>query len=419
MMKRFVLVFFVFLIAFLISCKPKEAVGGGGAAAAGGSGKVTIELLQFKVDIKDRVMAMVDDFNKAQDKIFLDATVEGDEYNTIIQTRMAANTVPDIFFTRGYTDIIRTMSYLTDLTDQPWNKTLYDAGRSIEVNGKMYGMPVGLEGYGYIYNVDILKKAGVETDPAKMPKTVRELQALTQKLQSSGIKSYNEAYQEFYTIGRLFDNALSMMPNSRMFYEDVNSGKARIKDSKYLDGMFDIIDNAIQFGSGVESIGIPYESEIASFSSQENAMVFNGIWIEPSVRTITPTINMDMFPVPFTNDPADSRLPVDVPAAYSIYNKSRYPEEAKYFLNWLYDNGQKYLVESFLLIPAFSTMQVTPQMGTLAATINRHVAEGTSKSWALRPEGDYYVVLQEYVAGLKTRTQAIEEMQVIWDSGAK
>jgi raffinose/stachyose/melibiose transport system substrate-binding protein len=418
-MKRFVPVFCVFLTVSLISCKPKEAAGGGGAAASGGSGKVTIELLQFKIDIKDRVMAMVEDFNNAQDKIFLDATVEGDEYNTIIQTRMAANTVPDVFFTRGYTDIVRTRSYLTDLTDQPWNKTLYDAGRSIEVDGKMYGMPIGFEGYGYIYNVDMLKKAGAETDPAKMPRTINELQTLTQKLQGSGIKSYNEAYQEFYTIGRLFNNALSMMPDSKSFYEDVNSGKAKIKDSKYLDGMFDIIDNAIRFGSGVGSIGIPYESEITSFSSQENAMVFNGIWIEPSVRAINPTINMDMFPVPFTNDPVDSKLPVDVPAAYSIYNRSNYPEEAKYFLNWLYENGQKYLVESFLLIPAFSTMTVTPQMGTIAATISRHVAEGTSKSWALLPEGDYYVVLQEYVAGLKNRPQAIEEMQAIWDRGAK
>jgi raffinose/stachyose/melibiose transport system substrate-binding protein len=405
-------------IALLVCCLFVLFIGCTGKGASTG-GKVTIELLQFKIDIKDRVMAMVDDFNKSQDRIFLDATVEGDEYNTIIQTRAAANDFPDIFFTRGYTDIVRMRPYLTDLTDQPWNKTLFDAGRSIEVDGKMYGMPIGFEGYGYIYNIDMLKKAGVETDPAKMPKTINELQALTQKLANAGIKSYNEAYQEFYTIGRLFDNALSMMPDSRAFYESVNAGSAKISDAPYINGMFDIIDNAVKFGSGVESIGIPYESEIASFSNQENAMVFNGIWIEASVRAIAPNINMDMFPVPFTNNPADSKLPVDVPAAYSIYNKSSHSEESKEFLNWLYENGQKYLVESFLLIPAFSTMKVTPEMGTLAATIGRHVAEGNSKPWALRPEGDYYVVLQEYVAGLKTRSQAIDDMQDIWNRGAK
>jgi raffinose/stachyose/melibiose transport system substrate-binding protein len=409
-MKRFVSFALCLFLVLLAGCN-----GG----SSGGNKKVTIELLQFKVDIKDRVMAMVDDFNKSQEKIFLDATVEGDEYSTILQTRTAANDLPDLFFTQGYTDILRMMPYLTDLTDQPWNKTLFDAGRSIEVDGKMYGMPIGFEGYGYIYNVDMLKKAGAEIDPTKMPKTIGELQTLTQKLSDAGIKSYNEAYQEFYTIGRLFNNALSMMPDSKTFYEDVNAGRKQISDSPYMDGLFDVIDNAIKFGSGVESIGIPYESEITSFANQENAMVFNGIWIEPSVRAISPNINMDMFPVPFTNDPSDSKLPVDVPAAYSIHNKSEHIAEAKEFLNWLYENGQKYLVESFLLVPAFNTMKVTPGMGTIAATISRHVAAGTSKPWALLPEGDYYVVLQEYVAGLKTRSQAINAMQEIWNQGAK
>lgn len=243
---------------------------------------------------------------------------------------------------------------------------------------------------------------------------------MCEKLQAAGIKSFSEAYQEFYTIGRLFDTANSMPPNARQFCFDVTAKKARLADNKFLNGMFDIIDLAVKYGDGVDSIGLDYDTEIANFSAEKNAMVFQGIWAEPSIRKTNPNIELGMFAIPFSDDPGETKLPVDVPACYAINSGSKNIDACKTFLNWLYENGQKYLVESFLLIPAFETMNITPEMGPLAQTIVDSVKAGNTVPWAsfYRPEGDFYVILQEYVAGERTREQAVQGLQELWDKGA-
>lgn len=428
-MKKFcsILLSVLLLTAFLTSCTPPPAENSAEAPAASSPAaatapeskgdKVTITLLQFKIDIADRVMKMAEDFNSSQSEINLAATVEGDEYNTLIKSRFAAGNAPDIFFTAGYSDIVRWKDNTVDLTNEPWADKIYDSAiNGIAVDGKVYGMPIGFEGYGYIYNKKLFEKGGID----KLPTTVSELAAVCGKLQAAGIKSFSEAYQEFYTIGRLFDTANSMPPNARQFCFDVTAKKARLADNKFLNGMFDIIDLAVKYGDGVDSIGLDYDTEIANFSAEKNAMVFQGIWAEPSIKKTNPNIELGMFAIPFSDNSGETKLPVDVPACYAINSGSKNIDACKTFLNWLYENGQKYLVESFLLIPAFETMNITPEMGPLAQTIVDSVKAGTTVPWAsfYRPEGDFYVILQEYVAGERTREQAIQGMQELWDKGA-
>jgi raffinose/stachyose/melibiose transport system substrate-binding protein len=155
-MKKFcsILLSVLLLTAFLTSCTPPPAETSAEAPAASSGpentgGKIIITLLQFKIDIADRVMKMAEDFNNSQSQINLAATVEGDEYNTLIKSRFAAGNAPDIFFTAGYSDIVRWKENTVDLTNEPWVDKIYDSAiDGIAVDGKVYGMPIGFEGYG-------------------------------------------------------------------------------------------------------------------------------------------------------------------------------------------------------------------------------------------------------------------------------
>jgi hypothetical protein len=84
-MKKFcsILLSVLLLTAFLTSCTPPPAETSAEAPAASSGpentgGKIIITLLQFKIDIADRVMKMAEDFNNSQSQINLAATVEGD-----------------------------------------------------------------------------------------------------------------------------------------------------------------------------------------------------------------------------------------------------------------------------------------------------------------------------------------------------
>ncbi|MBJ8193127.1 extracellular solute-binding protein, partial [Bacillus cereus] len=90
----------------------------------------------------------------------------------------------DIFTNEGYQDRDTWLEYLEDLSDQPWVKDLDDFARKpMTVNGKIYGQPMHLEGFGFVYNKDLFKKAGI----TKLPQTIDELEEAAKRLKAAGL----------------------------------------------------------------------------------------------------------------------------------------------------------------------------------------------------------------------------------------
>ena len=73
---------------------------------------------------------------------------------------------------------------LEDLSDQPWVNDLVDMAKEpMTKDGKVYGMPMNLEGWGYIYNKDLFEQAGI----TELPKTYAQLEDAAKKLEAAGI----------------------------------------------------------------------------------------------------------------------------------------------------------------------------------------------------------------------------------------
>lgn len=435
-MKKWFSIMLIFLLAFsvLAGCASSDKQNANNGQTAGKQEdtskankqekqqeKVTLKLLQFKVEITDKVKQMAEDYMKENPHVVFDAQVSRD-YSTLLKTRFASGDAPDIFFAKSYQDLHDWHEKLADLSSEPWmDKVAPSAVAGMTVDGKQYGFPIAFEGYGFIYNKDLFAKAGIE----KLPTTLSELKQANDKLKAAGIASYSEGYKEWWVLGQhLFNLPFGYPQDVEGSIKALNSGEAKVEDNPYMEGFFDVLDMTLDYGKGAESIGVSYDTQVSEFSTGKTAMMQQGVWTIDSILKINPDINMGMFAIPLSENPDETRIPVGVPAYYTINKDSKHVDEAKKFLIWLHENGQKYIVDSFKLIPAFTDMKATEELGPLAADLFSYVEKDQTIPWAfnLWPSGthrEFAKILQAYVGKAMTKEQALAEIQKIWETAVK
>ncbi|TFE25573.1 ABC transporter substrate-binding protein [Cohnella luojiensis] len=383
--------------------------------------KVKLNLLQFKIEITDKVKAMAADYMVQNPHVTFDAQVSSD-YDTLLKTRFASGDEPDIFFTKAFTDITDWSDKLADLSNEPWmSKVSPSAVQGMTVDGKKLGFPVAFEGYGFIYNKDLFAKAGID----KVPATLTELKAANEKLKAAGINSFSEGYKEWWILGQhLFNLPFAYEKDPVATTDKINKGEAKVNDVANMNGFFDVLDMTLDYGKGSQSVGVSYDNQVSDFSTGKTAMMQQGVWTIDSILKISKDINMGMFAIPLNDNPEDTKLPVGVPAYYVLNKNSKNLEEAKKFLNWLHENGQKYLVDSFKLIPAFTDLTTSPDLGPLASDLSSYVEKNQTIPWAftLWPTGanrEFAGQLQAYVGKQMTKEETLGEIQKIWQDGVK
>ncbi|TXK84656.1 ABC transporter substrate-binding protein [Paenibacillus sp. N3.4] len=383
--------------------------------------KVTLNLLQSKVEISDQVKQMAADYSNENPNVTIETQLSAD-LDTLLKTRFASGEEPDIFFAKSYSGVKDWKERLLDLSNEPWMSQVQPfAEPGMTVDGKKYGFPSAIEGYGFVYNKELFAKAGIE----KVPVTLTELKQVNEKLKAAGIASFSEGYKETWVLGRhLFNLPFAYMTDPQGNVDKINAGTMKIKDMPTLDSFFEILDMTIKYGKGAESVGISYDNQVANFASGKSAMMQQGVWAIDPILKINPNIKMGMFAVPFTDNEKETKLPVGVPAYYVINKNSKNVEEAKKFLIWLHKNGQKYLVDSMRMIPAFKDMKATDELGPLAKDMTAYVDKNQTIPFAhlLWPSGmdkQFARPLQAYVGGQFPRDQVLAEVQKMWDSTIK
>lgn len=416
-----------FLMASLVGCAgggdaPKNNSASPNSTSKSGEGeKVTLKLLQFKAEITDKVKAMADDYTKENPNVIIEAQVTKD-YETILKTRFASGEEPDIFMTKAFSDITDWSGKLVDLSNEPWmSKVSPSAVAGMTVDGKQLGFPIAFEGYGFIYNKELFAKAGID----KVPTTLTELTQMNEKLKAAGIQSYAEGYKEWWILGQhLFNLPFAAEEDPIASIDNINKGQLKVKDIANMNGFFDVLDLTVKYGKGAESVGVSYDNQVSDFASGKTAMMQQGVWTIDSIMKINPDIQMGMFAIPLNDNAAETKMPVGVPGYYVLNKNSKHVDETKKFLIWLHQNGQKYLVDSFKLIPAFTDLKTTPELGPLANDLSSYVEKNQTLPWAhtLWPSGsnqEFAKPLQAYVGGQFTKDQAINEVQNIWNARIK
>ncbi|MFC0273263.1 ABC transporter substrate-binding protein [Metabacillus herbersteinensis] len=384
--------------------------------------KISLNIRNPKVEISTQFEQMVIAYEKENPNVEINIHTVGGASDDLadLKAQIAAGTGPDIFTNSGYESAKLWSKYLEDLTDQSWVETAYeDALLPMKFDGKVYGMPLNLEGYGLIYNKDLFTKAGIDT----LPKTLTELITVAEKLQKAGITPFATGYYEEWKLGvHLMNIAFAQQEDPSAFIKGLNDGTETIDSNQKFKDIINYLDVTTKYGNG-NPLTTDYNMEVNLFAKGNAAMIQQGNWIQPMIDQLSPKMNIGFLPIPINDEPIKNALVVSVPN-YWVVNKQSTPEkkkEAKKFLNWMVssEQGKTFMTEQFKFIPAFENIKAD-NLGPLADETIWYYNEGKTlhSNWFNFPVGvreEFGSAMQLYVGKQLNRDQLLQEFQKSWE----
>ncbi|SDT23354.1 carbohydrate ABC transporter substrate-binding protein, CUT1 family [Paenibacillaceae bacterium GAS479] len=418
-------------IAMLAGCSTSNNGGGnepaGNNAGANNGEKITLNIFQFKVEIADALNRLKADYEKENPNVILNIETMGGgaDYGAGLKAKFASNQEPDIFNNGGNADLTTWVDKLEDLSNEPWQSDVIDTAKEgITRDGKNFGLPMGIEGYGLIYNKDLFKQAGIETPP----KTLTELKAAVEKLKAAKITPFSNGYQEFWVLGNhTFNVALANQNDPASFIKGMNEGKGGLVGNPVIGNWFNLFDMMIA-NSNKNPLTTDYNTQVTLFASGKTAMMQQGNWTQVQIDGITPNLNIGILPMPVDDSEKSGNIFVGVPNYWVVNKNSKNKEAAKDFLNWLAtsETGKNYGVNEFKFIPALKSVEVKDPkvLGPIANDILQYSKDGKTSGWYFNqmPEGlpqEVGADMQAYVAGKTNKDQLIKSIQDKWTNMAK
>jgi len=408
-------------ILFTFGCTPSvepTSSGDQSEVASGPAEEITITMLHFKVDEAAAIEALCEKYEEenANIKFEVEAVGGSGDYEGTLMARFSSKEAPDIWFNNGgENELDKWGEKLTDLSNEPWvSDALGTAVEGMTRDGKLYGMPINIEGYGYIYNKDLFDEAGI----TELPTTLSELEATAKKLKDAGILPFINAYKEQWVLAdHLLNAGLSKLSDPAVTVTALGKGEQKFKGNAVFEQWIDLIDLTVKYGNE-NMLTTDYNTLLNEFAAGNGAMVQQGNWIQATIDQLNPDMRMGILPMPISDDrDINNRLLVGVPGYWVITNTSDNIDEGKAFLNWMVSSefGKNHIVKEFKFIPAFTNITFEAEdLGDIASGILEFTKDNKTLGWyrTRLPSGyesDVAASIQKYLAKQINREQMLEE----------
>ncbi|HUX42185.1 MAG TPA: ABC transporter substrate-binding protein [Rectinemataceae bacterium] len=341
----------------------------------------TVTMFQLKVEIKDALDAYAATYSAAHPGVTVSVETLGGgaDFGGALKAKIQAGQVPDIFVIEGMGQYNVFKDYIADLSDQPWVK---DTDLAFKVNGKVYGFPVSIEGYGLAYNADILKKAGVDpaslTTRAAYAKAFATIDAKKKELGLDAVVSMAASVSGgmwwvaaqhnlacYWGGGLAFDDTSVIQKALKGQLDDARF----LQYAKYVQLLFKYADQNILLNGS-------YDNQVAAFAQGKTAFLHQGNWVDPNLKQLGVTFKMGYAPQAFLDTP-EKGLYLFAPSWYCVNPKSPNAAAAKAFLASIAmtPQGQDYMVNKAGMIPAFKSVKLQPK-GQLSQALMAANARG-------------------------------------------
>jgi len=406
---------------------------GGGTEEAKPVEKTVVDIFQFKVEIAEQFDELSQIYMESHPniEINIETVGGGDDYGAALRAKMASGNEPAIFNVGGPQDVYDWQDKLVDLSDMDVAKKAFDGALSgATLDGKVYGIPFTQEGYGFIYNKEILKKAGIDpetiTSYDSLEKAVKTIDSKKKELGLDAV--FATAGKETWVTGLHFSNVALAQEFGSVF----DAYNAKAVEFTYSEGMKKLFDLQIDYGRKPVN-ATDYSTQVERlFSMGKVAMTQQGNWAYGSIKGIDEELagNIGFLPMPIVGA-KENVLPVGIPMYWTVNNSATEAEQkaAKDFLNWIYtsETGKDYVINKFNFIPpyeGFDGENLQPK-DPLAKDIMKFSKEGNTIPWVFMgyPTGwgmeTLGVELQKYVDGQITWDEVLENAKASWAKSRK
>ena len=395
-------------------------------------GGTKITLLNSKAEIQVALEKMGAEYEKKSGvHIEVMPVTDDSPYTKIVSLYNSGN--PPTMSILDTTDVIALAEEKgEDLTNEAW--VAEAQGYLTEVNGKIYSLPLCIEGRGIIYNKSVIEETlGEEFKPESIT-TLGEFQAFLDRLVEAGMERPLSLAKEDWSLGAhnlqyIYETYDGTSEGAQEIIESIKEGQLDLASYNRMNEFLDAFDVLKAYNvSRKDPLGADYDEMAIDLADGKTAFWFNGNWAWPNLSEAGAE-NDDVYgflPYFLNNDPEDfanQKIQGSPSKQVMLDGQMASDKEkaaAKEFLNWIVysEIGQQMLVKTCNIIPPFTNNPYEPS-DPLSRDIYEKVHEGKAFNASAIVPNDHWSVLgatmQKYLAGRSDRQELIDSIQTYWD----
>lgn len=411
---------------------------------------IEIYYLNFKPEVADVYKQIAKEYEKETGVKVKVVTAASDTYEQTLASEISKSTPPTIFQINGPVGYESWKNYCADLKDTKLYSILGDKSLAITSGDGVYGIPYVIEGYGIIYNDEILQKyfslSNKSTDFKsvndidsfeKFKALVEDMQKLKDELGIKGVfssTSFSSGNQWRWNTHLLNVPFHYEMAEAEGFDSSTLAGLAAenfgFKYSKNFKNIFDLyLENSVTDKKLIGSKSV--NDSMAEFALGKSAMVQNGSWAYSEIASLdgnkVKSENIKMMPI-YTGAANEQEQGICIGTENYLAINSKVSKElqeaSEDFLYWLFssEKGKKYTSEDLGFVTPFTTLSDTKFSDPLSNQVLYWSAKEDTKSipWAFTSfpgsafKDETGSALLEYAQGTKSWDDTVKAIKDSW-----
>lgn len=354
-----------------------------------------------------------------------------------LQSLYASGNAPT-FMNIDPANVIEYQEKLLDLTMEsaPWLELLNDGAIDGGIfDGKIYGIPWSVQGFGLLYNKKIVGEIyGGTFDPSTI-NTRDALKAFLEKIEATGMPATMIHGENWSVGGHYLTLAYACQgpatSDGTGFIDALKAGTKKIEDDPIFQGYMDTFDllKEHNYNKADPLVG-DYNADALAFGEGKCATFFMGDWLW-TVMTTLENVEQDygFIPVPWSNDPADygnTQVVMVLPKFQVIDKSQNTPEQQKAALDaleWMLTDpeGQQFFLDAGFCIP-YKNVRKDATYNSMTTSIAEYAAAGKTINLGCFSyiTGDAWTetgnLMLQYLAGAIDRQQLAQGINEYWQS---
>lgn len=379
-MKRIISVILCIVFLFLLtSCGDKNT----NKTDATDEKKIEIYFLNFKPEVSEIYKKIADAYEKEKGVKVKVVTAASDTYETTLKSEIAKSVAPTIFQINGPVGYQAWSNYCLDLKETKLYSYLIDKELAVKEGDGVYGIPYVIEGYGIIYNGEIMERYFALPEKATNISSVNEInnfkklksvvEDMTKNKNKLGIDGVFASTSMSGGETWRWDSHLASIP---FYYEmsGINGNSSSIASAyqakqtefRYHNNFKNILDLYINNSVSEKGLlsGKSVNDSMSEFALGKAAMVQNGNWAWAEISKVSGNkVNSDkvgFLPI-YTGMDAEEEQGICIGTENYFAINSKVSEEKQKasieFLEWLFssETGKRFVTDELEFITPFNT----------------------------------------------------------------